>query len=114
MAIRAWGRLIAQVMDDPRVVSDSMESPTPLQSASSITEIQQTIAKNERNEAFFKLANQWLLSNVEAVCKAQSHSHYKVRMELVASAKLLLIKCSRCTKNYSFRRKFTSVLNVLF
>lgn len=83
-------------MDDPRIaVNNSTESPKSLAPAKNVSELQQTMEKNERNEAFFKLADQWLQSNVETVCKAQSHSHLKVRLELISSAKLLLIKCSR-------------------
>jgi hypothetical protein len=83
-------------MDDPQItVNSSIESPKSLASAKNVSEIQQTMERNERNEAFFKLADQWLQSNVETVCKAQRHSHHRVRLELISSAKLLLIKCSR-------------------
>ncbi|CAB3376131.1 Hypothetical predicted protein [Cloeon dipterum] len=102
VALRAWGRLIAQVMDVPlgsQMIGGEEEKPKSLSSASNLAEVQQVISDNKRNAAFFKLADQMLQANVEAVCSAQNHSHHKVRLELIASAKLILVKCSKNLPN---------------
>jgi hypothetical protein len=41
------------------------------------------------------MADQSLIGNVEAVCAAKSHSHHKVRLELISSSQLILEKCSK-------------------
>lgn len=107
VAVRAWGRLLAQVLDEEALSSEpssltSLPSPEiskcipgSLSSARTSAELEHLMLKNQRSAAWFSHADSKLIGNVQAVCAVHQHSHFKVRLEMVQTAQLLLTKCSR-------------------
>ncbi|KAF4519601.1 hypothetical protein B566_EDAN003768 [Ephemera danica] len=107
VAVRAWGRLLTQVLDDEALPAEESvpnfnpDLKTPIQegntlsSARTSTDLEQIISQSKRTPAWFTHADTKLMGNVRAVCLVHRHSHPKVRMELVHTVELLVTRCSR-------------------
>lgn len=108
VALRAWGRVLALVMkdkledDDPPLL-DSLVTVNdkhfnPLQDSPSMKdrgEIEKHLKSATRSKEWFNASSTKLNVLVQQLDELKSHSHYKVRKELVENIHLLLATCSR-------------------
>ncbi|XP_076672914.1 telo2 interacting protein 1 [Andrena cerasifolii] len=111
VALRAWGRVLALVMkdkledDDPpsldRLVTVNDKHFNPLQDSPSVKgrdEIEKHLKNATRSKEWFNASSMKLNILVQQLDELKSHSHYKVRKELVENIHLLLATCSRNMK----------------
>ncbi|XP_050465415.1 TELO2-interacting protein 1 homolog isoform X1 [Cataglyphis hispanica] len=111
MAVRAWGRVISLVMHDKEEedialsIETLMKKDHNLLSEASHTttyngkcDIKHNLKGATRNKEWFEAAAIKLGACIQLVDKIKSHSHYKVRRELVESINLILENCSRNMK----------------
>lgn len=105
MAVQAWGRYISLIFHDKKEEDVAIET-FPKKDAS--TDISHTsifnpkcdtrnyLRKSKRNREWLDLAAIKLGDCIEPfLAKIRSHSHYKVRRELVESIDLILKNCPR-------------------
>ncbi|XP_014469143.1 PREDICTED: TELO2-interacting protein 1 homolog [Dinoponera quadriceps] len=109
MAVRAWGRIISLIMHDKEETVLSVETlmkadtcyNTCLLNTSARTKTfdkENYLKQDVRNQHWFEAAASKLGSSVQLLEKVRSHSHYKVRLELVESINLVLQNCFRNMK----------------
>lgn len=108
MAVRAWGRVISLVMHDKEEEDIALSIETLMKKDSSMftngshnskyngkCDIKHNLKGAIRNKEWFEAAAIKLGACIQLVDKIRSHSHYKVRRELVESINLILENCSR-------------------
>ncbi|XP_011264133.1 TELO2-interacting protein 1 homolog isoform X3 [Camponotus floridanus] len=110
MAVRAWGRVISLVMHDKEEKDIALSIETLMKKDSMFTNVSHTptysgkcdIKHNlkgaTRNKEWFEAAAIKLGACIQLVDKIRSHSHYKVRGELVESINIILKNCPRNMK----------------
>lgn len=109
MAVRAWGRVISLVMHDKEGEEDiAFSIETLMKKDYSVLietshpatyngkcDIKHNLKGATRNKEWFEAAAIKLGACIQLVDKIKSHSHCKVRGELVESINLILENCSR-------------------
>jgi len=112
MAIRAWGRIISFIMHD-KEKEDTILSIEVLmkKSCSSFNDVAQSITHNNKKmmpcdikhnlegatrcKEWFEATASRLGDCIPLLDKVRSHSHYKVREELIETINLILQNCPR-------------------
>lgn len=133
LAVKAWGEIIAIVMEDDNAsdASENISMPFSINPPAAVmqedpldnkwqdctreTMLKSLQEKNRTPEWYYAAAEKLALS-VKAIGMVQHHSHWKVRMALASSCYLLLSRCCRfgsffhCLSHGSwFSRSVTSV-----
>ncbi|XP_032676301.1 TELO2-interacting protein 1 homolog isoform X2 [Odontomachus brunneus] len=106
MAIRAWGRIISLIMHDKEETILSVETlmkksthhSTYLLDTSRTKMFENNLKQDIRNQDWFEAVAIKLGTSVQLFEKIRSHSHYKVRLELVETISLVLQNCFRNMK----------------
>ncbi|XP_029161251.1 TELO2-interacting protein 1 homolog isoform X2 [Nylanderia fulva] len=111
MAVRAWGRVISLVMHDKEEEDITLSIETLMKKDCSMfingsytlkcndkCDIKHNLKGGTRNKEWFEAAAIKLGACIQLLDKIRSHSHYKVRRELVESINLILENCFRNMK----------------
>jgi hypothetical protein len=128
LAVKAWAETIAVVMEDSNA-SDASEHLSMQFRINSSTAVMQedpldnkwkdcskesmlkSLQEKSRTPEWYHAAAEKLAISAKAVCVAQHHSHWKVRMTLATSCCFLLSRCCRfgfCFQYYlTVQEKFT-------
>ncbi|EFN82683.1 Uncharacterized protein KIAA0406, partial [Harpegnathos saltator] len=108
MAIRAWGRIISLIMHDKEEIILSVEELMKtnnnyntylLGTSSHVRIFDENLKQDTRNQNWFETAAIKLGSSIQLLEKVRSHSHYKIRLELVESISLIFKNCFRNMKS---------------
>jgi len=111
MAIRAWGRIISFIMHDKEKEDTILSIELLMKKSCSFNDIMQPIAHNNKKmmpcdikhnlegatrcKEWFEATANRLGDCIPLLDKVRSHSHYKVREELIETINLILQNCSR-------------------
>jgi hypothetical protein len=119
LAVKAWGEIIALVMEDTDASDASLHldmqfsinpSPTVVQEDPLDTKWQdcsresmlQSLQEKNRTTQWYRAAAEKLAVSAKAIGMVQRHSHWKVRMALMSSCHMLLSRCCRFGSLFSF------------
>jgi len=112
MAIRAWGRIISFIMHDKEaedtilsievlmkkscsLLNDKVQPITHNNKKMMPCDIKHNLEGATRSNEWFKAAASRLGDCIPLLDKIRSHSHYKVREELIETINLILLNCPR-------------------
>lgn len=109
MAIRAWGRVISLVMHDKEEENNVLSVETLMKKSSSVSkddavkptprnveyDVKHNLKDATRCKEWFEAAAGKLGNCIQLLDKIRSHSHHKIRGELVESIDLIVRTCPR-------------------
>jgi len=110
IAIRAWGRIISLVVhdkDEEDTEEETLSIETLMKKSCSIStdtshstyngkyDIKHNLKGTTRNKEWFKAVAIKLGACIQLLDQVRSHSHYKVKRELVESISLILENCRK-------------------
>jgi len=119
LAVKAWGEIIALVMEDTDASDASLHLDMQCSINPSTTVVQedplemkwqdcsrgsmlQSLQEKSRTTQWYRAAAEKLAVSVQAIGMVQRHSHWKVRMALMSSCHVLLSRCCRFGPLFSF------------
>lgn len=119
LAVKAWGEIIALVMEDTDAADASLhpdiqccinpstavvqEDPLEIKWQDCSREsMLQNLQEKSRTPQWYRAAAEKLAVSAKAIGMVQRHSHWKVRMTLMSSCHVLLSRCCRLGSLFSF------------
>jgi len=112
LAVKAWGEIIALVMEDTDASDASLHLDIQCSINPSTTVVQEdpleikwqdcsresmlhSLQEKSRTTQWYRAAAEKLAVSTQAIGMVQRHSHWKVRMALMSSCHVLLSRCCR-------------------
>jgi len=120
LAVKAWGEIIALVMEDTDASDASLHldmlqcSINPSTTVVQVDPLEikwqdcsresmlQSLQEKSRTTQWYRAAAEKLAVSAKAIGMVQRHSHWKVRMALMSSCHVLLSRCCRFDSLFSF------------
>jgi hypothetical protein len=112
LAVKAWGEIIALVMEDTDASDASLQHDMQFSVNPSTTVVQedpldtkwqdcskesmlQSLQEKSRTPQWYRAAAEKLAVSAKTIAMVQRHSHWKVRLALAFSCHVLLSRCCR-------------------
>lgn len=119
LAVKAWGEIIALVMEDTDAPDASLHLDMQFSVNPSTTVVQedpldtkwqdssresmlQCLQEKSRTTQWYRAAAEKLAISAKAIGMVQRHSHWKVRLALTSSCHVLLSRCCRFGSLFSY------------